>query len=307
MKKLKEPCLPARAAAWILTFFLTAAITAAVLGAVAVHSITSEDAHIRIATDDRVIRNQMDQIAGEIRETAEAYAFPAEDVIGAIDIEEIRRQNTLAAEWWTRIVTDGIVEDMPEWHSPEVEEKIRTAMGEDSGSVYRQSAEVIREIEETVRRAVIPIRKSLVVFGIRYLEKRTDLPGVIRTVTRMPVLGGAAILLLSGLIALLCGGHIRTLIRCCGSALAGAGISVAAAMVLLYTANIQGIMAASSENLEQQFRLAMRTGAAECLTAVLVMLAAGFICLIISSRVSGTGFKGGKHAKNPHPSPDPFG
>ena len=105
-----RPALPARMAAFCIAFLLTITLTIAVLSvpAAANRIITSEDLHVRTATDDAVIQEQMDRITGTIRQLAEDYSFSADTVISALSRESVEQLNRETAQWWTRIMTgDG--------------------------------------------------------------------------------------------------------------------------------------------------------------------------------------------------------
>ena len=302
------PCLPARITAWVCTILLTIALTCTLLGTVAVRMLASEESHIRISTDRQVIAGQMDRIADTVRELAEEYGFPAEPVINAVSRDEITDLNTRMAKWWTRIVTDGIMDDVPAWSADALIPIIAETMDPEkaSGDPYGKAAEVSAELEESVREAAMPVRVSIISFGVRYLNRRIDLPGAVRTASSLPLLGAAACLLLAGLIALLTARKVRVLLRYYGAAFGGAGIAAAFCMILAGTAGIQGMISRVSEGMSRQTGLAVRGMALEGGLYILILLAAGAACLI---RYTGPEKKeknrGGKNAEEPYSTPDP--
>ena len=303
-----KPCLPARIAAWVCAVLLTIVLAFTLLGTTAARMISSEDSHVRISTDRQVIAGQMEKIAGEIRNLAEEYGFSAEPVIDAVSLDEITELNTRMAGWWTRIVTEGIMGDVPSWSAESLIPVIMETMdpGTASDDLYETAAEAAGEIETAVREAAMPVRTSVISFGVRYLNRRIDLPGAARAISRLPGLGGAVCLLLAGLIALLTAGKIRTSLKYYGAAFGGAGISAAFCMILAGTAGIQGMISRASEVMSRQTGLAIRGMVLEAGLYILVLLAAGIFCLIMYTRPAKDGnHRGGKYAEEPNSTPDP--
>ena len=192
--KKENPCIPARIAAWVCAVLLTVALACTLLSITAVRMLTSEESHIRISTDRKVIAGQMEKIAGAVRDLAEEYGFSAEPVIRAIPQDDISELNIQMARWWTRIATEGIMESVPSWSAESLIPAIMETMdpGKVSGDPFDKAAEAAGEIEKTVQEAAMPVRTSLIAFGVRYLNRRVDLPGAVRTASRFPALGGAA-------------------------------------------------------------------------------------------------------------------
>ena len=304
----KYPCIPARIAAWVCAVLLTIVLACTLLGMTAARMLSSEESHVRISTDRQVIAGQMEKIAGVIRDLAEEYGFSAEPVIDAVSREEITELNTQMAGWWTRIATEGILEDVPSWPADSLIPVIMETMdpGKAPGDPYEKAAEAAGEIEKTVREAAMPVRTSVISFGVRYLNRRIDLPGAVRTASGLPLLGGAVCLLLAGLIALLTAGKVRTSLKYYGAAFGGAGISAAFCMILAGTAGIQEMISRASEGLSRQTGLAVRGMVLEAGRYILLVLAAGIFCLIMYTRPAKDGnHRGGKYAEEPNSTPDP--
>ena len=298
MKKTK-PYLPARIASWICAVLLTTVLTGTVLCTAAVQALTSEENHIRIATDPQVIDGQMERIAGAVRDLAEEYGFSAEPVIRAVSRDEITELNTSMAGWWTKIVTEGIMDDEPSWTADALVPVMLETMDPeaDSSDSYEKAVKAAEEIEKTVRAGAMPVRMPILSFGLRYLRRMADIPGAVRTASRLPVLGAAAGLLLAGLIALLTAAGIRVSLRYYGAAFGGAGIAAAFCMILARTAGIPEMISEASEGMSRQAGLAFREMALETGLYILILLAAGTACLVTYIRSGKCGNRrGGKHA-----------
>ncbi len=306
--KKNIPYLPARIAAWVCAVLLTIVLACTLLGMTAARMLTSEENHVRISTDRQVIAGQMEKIAGAVRDLAEEYGFSAGPVIDAIPQDEITELNTQMARWWTRIATEGIMEDVPSWSADSLIPVIMETMdpGKASDDPYEKAAEAAGKIGKTVGEAAMPVRTSVISFGVRYLNRRIDLPGAARTVSRLPMLGGAVCLLLAGLIALLTSGKVRSSLKYYGAAFGGAGISAAFCMILAGTAGIQGMISRSSEVMSRQTGLAIRGMVLEGGLYILILLAAGAVCLIMYTRPEKNGNnRGEKYAEEADSTPDP--
>ena len=303
-----KPCLPARIAAWVCAVLLTIVLAFTLLGITAARMISSEDSHVRISTDRQVIAGQMEKIAGAVRDLAEEYGFSAVPVIDAVSQDEITELNTRMAGWWTRIATEGIMGDVPSWSADSLIPVIMETMdpGKASDDPYEKAAEAAGEIEKAVREAAMPVRTSVISFGVRYLNRRIDLPGTVRTVSRLPMLGGAVCLLLAGMIVLLTAGKIRSSLKYFGASFGGAGISAAFCMILAGMAGIQGMISRASEGMSRQTGLAAREMVLEAGLYILILLAAGTFCLIMYIRpAKDKNHRGGKYAEEPNSTPDP--
>ena len=290
--KATKPALPARIAAWGIAFLLTVTLTIAALGGPAAYHriLTDENLHISIATDESVIAEQTDRIAARIRELAEDYGFDADEVIGEISREETEEINRQAAEWWTRIVSEGIMDEIPVW----------TAYEQISQAVYdtmdqarypdtdrdETAKGIVSEIEKVVTQTVMPFRKALVTVAVRYANRKIDLPGIIRFISEIPLIAGAMSLLFSGIIAFLLGKRIIVSLKYYGAAFAGAGLSSLAGILLVRTADISELIRAASERLDHQVQMMLNTVVTETWICTAVLFVAGMICLILYNQRS---------------------
>lgn len=287
-----RPALPARIAAWGIAFLLTVTLTVATLsGPAAFHRIlTNEELHIESATDDTVIREQMEKVAETVRDLAEEYAFSADDVISLLSREEFADINDRAARWWTRIVSEGIMDEIPAWTANEaVSAAVLDTL--DTGRVPEDEREEIAkgitsEIEKTVNQTIMPFRKALVTMAVRYVNRKTDLPGIIRFISKVPQAAAVASLFLAGLIAFLLGKRIRFSLKYYGAAFAGAGLSALAGLLLVRSADIGGMIRASSERLEDQIQAMMKPVVTETWACAAALVVLGIICLLCYNRFS---------------------
>ena len=307
-----RPALPARIAAWGIAFLLTVTLTITALGgpAAANRIFTDETLHIRIATDESVIREQMDKVSGEIRELAEDYSFSAEAVIGALPRTAFEELNKDTARWWTRIVAEGVMGEIPSWTAGEqITEAIASSLDMDKIPEEEQS-ETVRgiavAIEKAVNRTVMPFRKALVTLAVRYTSRKADIPGMIRFAAQVPLTALVLSILLAGLIALLLGKRIRWSLKYYGASFAGAGISSLTGIVLIRNADISGMIRAASQGLDHQVRSMMSNVVTETWLAASALFLLGMTCLICYIREPAChGKHGGEHETKKNDSPDP--
>lgn len=309
-----KPALPARAAAWGVSFLLTLTLTVTILlGPPAANRIlTSEDLHIRTATENDVILKQMNRVTETIRELAADYSFHADEVISLLTRTQFLELNEKCARWWTRIVREGMMEDIPVWNAGEdITDAIAGSLDpnvyEDEADRTETAVGIANTIEKTVNRTVMPFRKALVRLAVRYVSRKADIPGIIRFVSLLPLASLAFSLLLAGLIALLCAKRIRWSLKYYGAAFAGAGISTAAGILLALRVDVSGMLQAASEGLNRQAEGMLRVSYVEiwALTAVFIIM--GFACLAVYIREPARHKKrGGYYEAEKNSSPDPI-
>ena len=306
-----RPALIARIAAWGCAFLLTVTLAVTVLtGPAALNRVfTSEDLHVRTATDESVIREQQEKVYGEIRELAEDYGFSAEEVIRMIPRKAFVSVNEQTARWWTRIVTEGAMDEIPAWTAGE--EITDAIAGSLSGETIPEEQEetaggIAGEIEKAMNRTVMPFRKALVKLAVRYVSRKADIPGIIRFAAQIPLAGLAVSFLLAGVIALLLGKRIRWSLKFYGAAFAGAGISALAGIFLIRDADIGGMIRAASEGLNHQVQAMLGTVETEMIAAAAILCVLGIVCLVCYIREPARhGKHGGAYEKKKNHPPDP--
>lgn len=285
----RKPSAPARTAAWAFALLLTIALTGTLISHSCVRILMSEDLHVSSATDDKVVADQMERLSDAIRELSAEYYFDAGQVIAALDREEVIRADRETAVWWTRITAEGIMDDeIPAWSAdsllPVIEESLtaeKIPEGQDSAETAQ---EIAYSLEKAARRTMMPVRKALITLGMRYLNKKTDLPGIIRMISAIPKTGAAACLLLAGIIALLTAGRIRTSLKYYGAAAGGAALSALFSMMLIKFQGIPDMIRESSEGLADQAVIMGQSSETEIMIAAAALLLISAACLILYNR-----------------------
>lgn len=297
----KNPSRFSRCVAWLPALIFSALLALAILGAVMMQALTSEELHVQTATGDGVVGQQMERVEAEIRDLAEEYHFDADRVIAKLSADELRETDRQMAEWWTRIVRDGVMDETPRWSSSELRAEIESTVDPASLEADETAGDIAREVgyslEKTVQKTLMPVRRALITMGVRVVTRKVDLPAIVRLTGQLPPAAMAVCLLLAGVIALLLGRKIRVSLKYYGAAFAGAGISVAAGFGVLCLFNIPGRVREASEGLANQMSRLSTTIMLESIGATAVLLAAGYACLVLYQR--GTGKKKIRNGEHP--------
>ena len=93
---------------------------------------------------------------------------------------------------------------------------------------------IAADLTDIVERTVFPMRGTLMTKGMDLAQSKADIPGIIRTVRKLPPLGLVLCILAAGMIALLLGREIQQSLKHFGTALAGAGIIIISTIYYLY-------------------------------------------------------------------------
>lgn len=281
--KKTGPGMPSRCCALLAAVLLTATLTAALLGVVTVHGLTSEDLHVRAAESNDSITEQMNQITAFIGELAEDYYFSAREVSDAFSADELREINEKMARWWTRMVNYGVMEDMPEWSSGKARIAISLSLDKDhlpeEMTVDDVTEEILGLIQKRVREVTMPVRKALIQKGFQVLRRRVDPADAVRFLSQGTAVAGTVSLALAGLIALLTGKKISASLRYYGAALAGTGISCVFAGLLTRSAGIQEMIREVSAGLAAQTGYILRNVTILTAVAAGILLIGGIACL----------------------------
>ena len=116
-----------------------------------------------------------------IRELAEEYAFSADEVTGTVTEETIRELDQEYARWWTRIVNEGVIGDVPEWSSEELENAVAENMDIEAAgeSAAERAGEAAGAIEKTIHETLMPVRKAPIMSSswVTWAIRRNALPG----------------------------------------------------------------------------------------------------------------------------------
>lgn len=274
--------LPGRGAAWVLTVLLAVFLTAALLGSAALQMLTSAGLHLNVASDGGMLDGQMRDIYAEIDVMAEEYGFSAEAVKASVTRDELAEFNRKSAEWWTRLLTTGESGSVPRWNSGAIEDIIYGSAGE--MNYTEESATIVSGLTEMIDNTVFPVRNTVVAFGTNLVNGQADIPGIIRSVRMLPLLGLVLSLLFAGLIALLAGREPVRLLKYYGTAAAAAGLTALAALAAFLLARPSDFVAEASAGLAGEIstlagKIGLGTGIAGC-----VLLAGGYLCLFLYRR-----------------------
>ena len=270
-----------RGIAWVLTLLLTVLLTFTLMGTVLMQALTSETLHQQAATDEKIIYGQLQRIYTEIDALAEEYGFSAETVKQQIDREDLLQINRENAQWWTRLLTAGTRESAPSWDSEGILEAVLDTI--QSGS-EEKSMEATVMIAKAVQAAIHPVRETVLSYGFGYLNRRINLPEVMRFASKAPLLGLTVCLLIAGLVALLSGKKLRDSLLFYGTAAAGAALSVLAAGILIRILNPAEMLQEAAEGFAGEYGNMMRSIGIEAAVLVLGLLAGGMICLWLYRR-----------------------
>ena len=279
----KKKALPAeRGCAWIVTFLMIVFLTAAILGSAVLQMMTSAGLHLSVAADDGMLDEQFRTICENIDLMAEEYGFSAEAVKATVSREELKEMNRKAAEWWTRLLTEGEDSTLPRWHNSAIEDIIYAEAEEkELGETPRN---IVTDLTEMIENTVFPVRETLIGFGTKIAKDKADIRGIVQSVRKLPLLCLAICLACAGLIALLLGREPFRCFKHYGTAAAAAGLIVLAGCAAFLASRPTAMIEEASRGLAGEFgTMAGKTGTGTGLAAAL-LLAAGYACLILYRR-----------------------
>ena len=280
-----------RGCAWAATFLLTVFLFVTLLSALGLQILTSAELHLSVAADDGMIDRQLEQIYENIDLMAQEYGFSTEEMKATVSREELKEMNRKAAEWWTRLLTEGEGGTIPRWHSGSVEDLVYAAA--EKKELREEPQTVVTDLTEMMENTVFPMRETTLAFGTKLAKDKADIKGIIRSVRKLPLLGLALCLACAGLIALLTGREPVCLLKYYGTAAAAAGLSMITGGFLFMAIHPYDMIAEASEGLAGEFgTMTGKIGLEAGLTAV-ILLAAGYLSLMVYRHKAG---KDGKNA-----------
>ncbi len=270
---------PERGFAWVLTFLLTAFLSAALLSLLAVQGLTSAGMHLAAATGNGVADSQQARIYEQVDRLAEDCGFSPEGVKAAIRREDLLEMNRKAAAWWTKLCTEGIVDTIPRWNAAELEKAVEAGMNGETRT--EDPGKIAAGLAEKIERVVFPLRESLLSRGMSFARSKADVEGMIRDIRRLPALGAALSLLAAGLIALLLGRDLFSSLKYYGTAAAGTGLTILATGIIFFSLHPGAMIEQASAALGREFgalagQITLLAGG-----VTLFLLAAGYFCLIL--------------------------
>ena len=287
-RKKNNPGRLSHCCALLAAVLLTTTLTMTLLGAAVLHGLTSQELHIKAATAEKSLDAQMRHISEYIGELAEDYSFSAQEATNAVSTDELRELNRKMAIWWTRIVNDGVLDEMPEWAPGKMSIAVTRSLDEDRvpEDMTRDdvTAEVTRLIQERIGKITMPVRSALIRRGFQFLRRRVDPADAARFLKQGTIVSGIASLALAGMILLLTGKRARVSLRYFGAAMAGAGIACLFSGLLIRSAGIQTMIRDVSEVLAVQTAYILNTVTTQLIIGISILLAGGVFCLILDIR-----------------------
>ena len=282
MRKIKTARPAERGCAWVVTFLLIVFLSAAILGSAVLQMMTSAGLHLSVAEDNGMLDEQYRTICENIDLMAEEYGFSAEAVKATVDREELKEMNRKSAEWWTRLLTEGEYSTLPRWHNSAIEDIIYAEAEEkELGETPRN---IVTDLTEMIENTVFPVRETLIGFGTKIAKDKADIRGIVQSIRKLPLLCLVICLACAGLIALLLGREPFRCLKYYGTAAAAAGLIVLAGGAVFLASGPTAMIEEASRGLAGEFgTMAGKTGLGTGLAAVL-LLAAGYACLILYRR-----------------------
>ena len=263
--------------AWAAAFLMTVFLSLCLLSALAVQGLTSAGLHAGTAANDAILDGQMRSIHQYIDLLSEEYGFSSEGVKETIRREDLKQFNLEAASWWTRVLTEGESDSVPRWYSSETDAAVAAAMAERKEDPRTIAAAVSDKIDRTV----FPLRETLLTTGLEFVNGKADIPGIVRSVRKLPTLLLALTVLTAGIIALMCGRDGHKSLKYFGTALAATGLVLVLCGGMLLFMGLTNMVGEASAGLAEEFRMVMRTLFLEGGGAALVTLAGGYGCLYL--------------------------
>ena len=263
--------------AWAAAFLMTVFLSLCLLSALAVQGLTSAGLHAGTAANDTILDGQMRSIGQYIDLLSEEYGFSSENVKETIRREDLKQFNLEAASWWTRVLTEGESDSVPRWYSSETDAAVAAAMADTERKEDPRT--IAAAISDKIDRTVFPLRETLLTTGLEFVNGKADIPGIMRSVRKLPMLFLALTILTAGIIALTCGREIRKSLKYFGTALAATGIVLVISEGILLFMGLKNMVGQASSGLAEEFGMVMRTLYLEGGGAALVTLAGGYFCL----------------------------
>lgn len=265
--------------AWAAAFLMTVFLSLCLLSALAVQGLTSAGLHAGTAANDAILDGQMRSIHQYIDLLSEEYGFSSEGVKETIRREDLKQFNLEAASWWTRVLTEGESDSVPRWYSSKTDAAVAAAMAETERKEDPRT--IAAAVSDKIDRTVFPLRETLLTTGLEFVNGKADIPGIVRSVRKLPTLLLALTVLTAGIIALMCGRDGRKSLKYFGTALAATGLVLVLCGGMLLFMGLTNMVGEASAGLAEEFRMVMRTLLLEGGGAALVTLAGGYGCLYL--------------------------
>ena len=279
MAKKNLPSRVWHGSAALLAVILTATLWVTQFVFFFTHTVSSQSLHMRVALDDSALKIQMEQIAENTIPIAKEYGFDPDPVIASITREQIEELDKQAVIWWTGILSAGEIKDPPEFHAD-----LEKALTADAGFVNRLNELTVNStiesvesrMDKVVRESAVLFRDQLLSAGLHKAEGIVNFNEIADLLHKMPLLGGAVCLLISGFIALMLSRKIQLAWQYVGGALSGCGLLMLCTLLLFRLLNLSVSIGEASTALQAQYNHMMRIISLEVIgAAALLMLLGG--------------------------------
>ena len=167
----------------------------------------------------------------------------------------------------------------------------------EDGSLRSDPKRILSEVTQVIERTVFPMRETLMAAGINIAHTNVDLPGIIQSLRKLPLLGVVLCLAAAGMIVLLLGREPVRNLKHFGTAVAGTGFSLISIAVIILLQRPGIPLKEASAGLDMVIgamlgKIGFGGGAAAA-----VMIAAGYICLALFRKKTGTQSSAGERKK----------
>ena len=284
MSEQTKKIMPARGGhilAAALAVLLTLSLWATQLGAVGLWGMTSRKLHERVALDKGAVDSQMARIAAEIASIGAKNGFDPAPVIGAVTRESVEELDRQVVAWWTGFGATGTLEEAPTYHMD-----LKETLEKDAGFIGALEAVTVNStiegiesrVDNAVRASAVMVRDELITGGMKRVEGRINLPRALEILRKLPALGGAASLLMAGLIALILSRKIQLAGQYIGGALSGCGLLMLLTLGLLKALGLGASIGEASAALQAQYLHLARIITLETIgVAALMMIVGGLL------------------------------
>lgn len=197
MRSIRLPGKGANALGWIFTLLLTLCLTLLCLSWQVNTLLTDNGIHEAVALNSRVLDAQRTRVSEKVEQLAQEYSFQSETVMELVDEAALTQYNRQVIDWWMGLMQPDPVISAPVWDTSAVETAVRedTLFKENTAANMRRSIardKVAYQVGLAVKRAVLPVRADILSAVLPKVMERVSLPALVRGVSILPALFGAA-------------------------------------------------------------------------------------------------------------------
>ena len=275
----------ARITARVLTAVLALILALAVLAGAGVILLNSQSLRENIATDENVIRQEMEWAEGQIAALSDEYGFKGGMMLTVLTEELMIRQNREAMTWWGDTLNRGIPGLMKEDAGEDLEEAIVEALVFKDSVTEREQDErsgiVPGKVRDVLQSAAFPIRTILTDKALTKAGEKVNIRGMIDAVKQMPLILGLCVLIAAGLIVLLIARDPQQAPEYLGCSMGGGGLLTGMILLLIRGIGIRDILEKANTRLAAQYAVAEGRLIQILAIGGAVLLAAGIACIIL--------------------------